>query len=299
MEPTNKPPSKLRIILMWLLMVGVILFWAVFWFWRNHNNATPPEEAVEEPAGVVVHSVIALVVGGFFLVAGLMGYLAAVFTGCFTFNYSRPVWNAVKAKKFIANIVVTVAFALGAGFLLGAFLGPVLRMLGLDAGMANLLPVMFMVVGVQVVQLWLLMWSPLEKHIITKRLVALGVNPAQLQSAALVGLSNPASGFAKRFGAIKEDMGALWVGPEQLIYWGDGEQFGVTREQLVQMERKADNRSTSVLGGIAHIILHVQLPDGSVRQIRLHTEGLWTMGKKRKAMDAMAEAIARWHTGSN
>jgi hypothetical protein len=44
-------------------------------------------------------------------------------------------------------------------------------------------------------------------------------------------------------------------------------------------------------------ILHVKLADGSVRQIRLHTEGHWTMGRKRKAMDALADAIARWHGG--
>jgi hypothetical protein len=150
---------------------------------------------------------------------------------------------------------------------------------------------------VQLVQLWVLIWSPLEKRIITQRLAALGITPAQLQSAALVGLSNPASGLAKRFAAIEEDMGALWVGPDRLIYRGDNEQFDITREQLVQMERKADNRSTSVLGGIAHIILHVKLADGSVRQIRLHTEGHWTMGQKRKAMDALADAIVRWHGG--
>jgi hypothetical protein len=154
-----------------------------------------------------------------------------------------------------------------------------------------------MIVGVQLVQLWVLIWSPLEKRIITQRLAALGITPAQLQSAALVGLSNPASGLVKRFAAIEEDMGALWVGPDRLIYRGDNEQFDITREQLVQMERKADNRSTSVLGGIAHIILHVKLADGSVRQIRLHTEGHWTMGQKRKAMDALADAIARWHGG--
>jgi hypothetical protein len=93
-------------------------------------------------------------------------------------------------------------------------------------------------------------------------------------------------------------MGALWVVPDFLMYRGDSEQFDLTRGQVVQIERKADNRSTSVLGGIAHVILHARLPDNSIRQIRLHTEGHWTMGGKRKAMDALAEAIARWQTGS-
>ncbi len=297
MEPTIQRPSKLRIVLTWLLMVGAIAILAVLAFWWNHRPM-PAGEAVEEPAGVVVHSIFSLFVGGFFLVLGVGSYLSVIFSDCFTFNFRQPVWGAVKTRKFIANIIVTVLLALGAGFMLAAFLGPMLTALGLDAGMANMLPVMLMVVGVQIVQLWVLIWSPVEKRIIIKRLAALGITPAQWQSAALVGLSNPASGLAKRFGAIEEDMGALWVEPELLMYRGDNEQFDLTRAQLAQMERKADNRSTSVLGGIAHVILHVRVPDGSVRQIRLHTEGQWTMGQKRKAMDALAEAIAGWQRGS-
>jgi hypothetical protein len=279
-------------------MVVAITFLAVLAFWGNHHPA-PEEQPAEQPVGVIAHSIFFLFVGGFFLVLGVMSYLAVIFTGCFTFNYSQPVWGAVKARKFFANIVVMVLVALGAGFMLAAFLGPVLTLSGLDPGMASMLPVMAMVVGVQIVQLWVLVWSPLEKHIILKRLAAQGIAPAQLQSAALVGLSNPASGLAKRFAAIEEDMGALWVEPALLMYRGDSEQFDLTRDQLAQMERKADNRSTSVLGGIAHVILHVRLSDGSIRQIRLHTEGQWTMGGKRKAMDALAEAIARWQAGGH
>lgn len=282
---------------MWLLMVAVIVIFAVLAFWWNRGRV-PAEAPAEEPAGIIAHSLFFLVIGGFFLVAGAAAYLAVIFTGCFTFDYRRPVWAAVKAKQFVVNIVVTVALALGLGFALAAFLAPVLTAAGLDAGLANLLPVMLMVVGLQVLQLWVLMWSPVEKHIITRRLAAQGITSAQLQSATLVGLSNPASGMAKRFAAIEEDMGALWVVPDLLMYRGDSEQFDLTREQLVQMERKADTRSTSVLGGIAHVILHARLPDNSIRQIRLHTEGHWTMGGKRKAMDALAEAIARWQAGS-
>jgi hypothetical protein len=279
---------------MWLLMVGVIVFWVVFWLWWNHNHV-PAEEPAEAPAGGILRFIGSLVFGGFFLGLGVVWYLAAIFTGCFTFSYQRPVWRAAKTKLYFVNIVVLVLLALGVGFILAAFLGPVLVMLGLDVGLAHLLPVLLMIVGVQMVSLWVLIWSPLERQIIRKRLKAMGVTREQLHGAALVGLSNPASGFAKRFGMIEEDVGAMWVGPEVLVYRGDGEQFGIGREQLVQMERRADHRSTSVLGGLAHVILHVSLSDGSIRQIRLHTEGHWTMGGKRRAMDALADAIARWH----
>ena len=278
---------------MWLLMVTAIVVLAGLAFWWTHRP-TPALETAEEPSGIVVRSIFFLVVGGFFLVGGAVAYLAIIFTGCFTFDYRQPVWDSVKTKQFLANIVVIVAVALGLGFALAAFLAPVLTALRLNAGMANLLPVMAMVVGVQIVQLWVLIWSPVERHIITKRLAAQGITPEQLQSATLVGLSNPASGLVKRFAAIEEDMGALWIGPDLLMYRGDREQFDLTRQQLAQMERKADTRSTTVLGGIAHVILHVRLPDGSLRPIRLHTEGHWTMGGKRRAMDALAEAIAGW-----
>ena len=293
MEPTSQRPSKTRIVLTWLFMVGAIAVLAVLAFWWNHRP-TP----AAEPAEGLLHSIFFLFVGMVFLVLGVGSYLTVIFSDCFTFNYRQPVWHAVKARQFLANIIVTVLLALGIGFALSAFLAPVLTALGLDAGMANMLPVIVMVVGVQIVQLWVLMWSPVERRLITKRLTAMGITPAQLQSAALVGLSNPASGLVKRFGAIEEDVGAMWVGPEQLIYYGDNEQFSIQREQIAELERKADNRSTSVLGGIAHVLLHVRQADGSVRQIRLHTEGHWTMGRKRRAMDGLAEAIGRWRGGS-
>jgi hypothetical protein len=298
MATTNKPPSKLLIILMWLLMVGMIVFWVVFWLWRNHANPPSTQEIETKPAGIAQHSIISLFIGGFFLVGGGMAYALAVFTGCLTFSYNKPVWTGVKVRMYFANIIVIVLLALGAGFFSSAFLAPFLMMLGLNAGMANLVPVMLMLGIVQVVFLWVLLWSPLERRIIKERLKALGIAPAQLQNATLVGLSNPVRSSFKKFGAVEEDMGALWVGPEQLIYWGDGEQFGIAREQVVEIGRSADAGSTSVLGGISHVILHVRLADGNIRQIRLHTEGIWTMGGKRRAMDALAEAINNWHFGN-
>lgn len=149
----------------------------------------------------------------------------------------------------------------------------------------------------QIVELWVLIWTPVENQIINNRLKVMGITPEQLQSAMRVGLSNPASGYAKRFGRIEEDIGGLWISPELLIYRGDGEQFDLRRDQIAGIERKADNRSTSVLAGIAHVILHVRLSDGSIRQIRLHTEGRWTMGQRRRMMDALASAIDNWYAG--
>jgi hypothetical protein len=155
--------------------------------------------------------------------------------------------------------------------------------------------VMAMVFVLQIAQMWILIWGPLEKRFIVKRMAALGITPQQLAGAFLVGLSNPQRSSFKKFGTVEEDVGALWVGPEQLIYYGDGEQFGLTRSHIMQIERKADSGSTSMLGGIAHVVLHVTQSNGSLRQIRLHNEGPLTMGQKRVAMEQLAEAILQWH----
>jgi hypothetical protein len=134
-----------------------------------------------------------------------------------------------------------------------------------------------------------------EQRVIWKRLLAQGVEPAQMPSAVLVGISDPTHSSLKKFGAVEDDIGALWFEPGELRYRGDSEQFVIAREQLVQIERRADAGSATVLSGVTHVILHVKQPDGTQRQIRLHTEGVWTMGLKRKTMDQLAQAIVQWH----
>jgi hypothetical protein len=270
MEPTSQRPSTLSVVLLWLFVAVVTVSWVVFWWWWNHNRL--PAEGMARAFGT-------LAFGGLFLGLGAVGYWLAIITGAFSPSYKHPVWPAVKVQLIFASIVELVLLAVGAGLILAAFLEWLLVKLGLKAGLAaHLLPVMAMIVAVPILCLWVLVWAPLERRIIWKRLKAMGVTRVQLQSAVLVGLSNPASGLDKRFGRV-----------EVLIYHGDGEQFGIGREQLAQLERRMGQR------GMAHILLHINLSDGSVREIRLHMEGHWTMGARRRAMDTLADAIARWH----
>lgn len=297
MEPT-KSVSKTRVVLTWVVMVGFTFFISCLFFW-HHALAPGPqadESGLPQP-NVIVRGIALLVVGLFFLVPSVIAYLALLFSCYLTFNYRHPVWNSVKAKKYLANIFVGVGISLGFGFIVSAFLSPFLSQLGLPRSQADLLPVLAVLIGYQLLRLWVLVWGPAETFMIQRRLRTMGIAPEQLKSATLVGISNPASGMVKRFGAIEEDMGALWVLPDRLAFRGDAEQFDLTREQIAGIERKADNRSTTVLAGIAHVILQVRLPDGNIRHMRLHTEGQWTMGQKRRAMDALADAIAGWYAG--
>ncbi len=277
--------------LVWGLLIGNLVFWSAFWVWRERGRASTTESGPD-----FFHVIFFVLLGGFFLMVALAGYILCVFTTCLTFDLSRPVWNVVKRKLFIANILVSLAASLGIGFVLSAFLTPALTAIGLDAGMANMLPVMGSVMLFQVAQLWILIWAPLEKRLIERRLFVQGITADQVRGGICVGLSNPASGMLKRFGAIEEDMGVLWLSQEQLIFRGDNSAFSLTRDQITQIERRADARSTTMLAGIAHVILHTSAAAPSEREIRLHTEGHLTMGRKRDAMNRLGDAITMWHS---
>jgi hypothetical protein len=293
MQQTRKPVSKVKVAVMWAVLLGNIVFWCGFWIW-HYRNDSPPDEA----GTGLFRALGMIVIGGFFLVAGVLSYIAVLFSNCLTFNFNEPVWRAFKPKLFLANIIVPLLGALGIGFILSAFATPALSGFGIVPGVAGLLPVMVMVAVLQVCQMWIQIWAPLERRLIRKRLKSQGLSDAQLQTAVLVGLSDPRRSSFKKFGRIEEDVGALWIAPEQLVYYGDVERFSITREQLVQIERRSDAGSVSILSGMAHVILHVRLPDGSERQVRFHIEGVPTQGVKRKVMDQLADAIVHWHSSA-
>jgi hypothetical protein len=161
-----------------------------------------------------------------------------------------------------------------------------------------MLPVLGCIGLMQIVLVWVLIWAPLEKGIIRKRLAAKSITAAQLSTGVFIGLSDPAKSSLKKFTCVEEDMGMLWFDTDQLIYWGDHEQFSVRRGELIEVERSLDAASTSALSGTAHVILRIRQADGGERRIRLHTEGIWTLGGKRTAMNALAERIATWRARS-
>jgi len=293
MQPTKRPVSKVRMALTWLIFVGITVTWIAFLVWRRQNSPAPAETP---PAFVT--AIISLVAGGFFFVAGAVSYAILLFTDCFTFNFKAPVWSGFKARVYLANIVVLTGFALGIGFGITPLVSPLLMAFGMSGQMAFFVPVMGMVVVLQIARVFVLIWSPVETRLITKRLQARGLTAAQLQTALPVGISNPLNSSFKKMSRVEEDIGALWIGPEQLVYYGDSGDFAVTRELLAQIERKADSGGTSMLGGITHLILHVREANGSERQIRFHMEGQWTMGGKGRAMDELEERIVHWHAGT-
>lgn len=291
MQQTTTPPSKLKVFLTWLLVVGVVAFFIVFWSWWYYEPAPVEELPVHTTAG----SVIMLIIAAFFMCVGVAAYFVVVISNCFTQDFDQPIWNRLKAKLYVVNILVPLFPAMAIGLAVSTFLAPTLVRAGLSGNLAYMAPAMVMIGVVQIIQVWILIWAPVETRVIRQRLAAQGITAAQIDSAILVGISDPQRSSFTKLTTVEEDIGGLWIGSDQIVYCGDAEQFSLSREQLLAMERKADSGSTTMLSGITHVVLHVSMPDGSQRQIRLHAEGVWTMGQKRQAMDALAEAIARWH----
>src|SRR5215469_4244680 len=118
---------------------------------------------------------------------------------------------------------------------MAAFLAPALEGFGLSIGQADFLPVLIFLFGTHILVMWVHIWAPVRVRMIHKRLAAMGVTEEQMRGAILVGLSNPAN-RRRRFAAIQEDMGALWITPDRLVFRGDVEQFELVREQIVEIE---------------------------------------------------------------
>ncbi|HWQ92716.1 MAG TPA: hypothetical protein VN673_13660 [Clostridia bacterium] len=281
--------SKLKILRAWALSIGFLGLVAGFFLWRNAGTESSTDVSFD-PGRLI----LSLVFGGIILVGGIVAYAVVLFSDCFTYNFSQPVWKPLKRKIYLANLIAPLGWAVGLGVIIGGVATPILASYGLDPAVAGLLPILGTVAVVQVAQFWILVWAPLERSVIHKRLKAQGITDAQLQGALLVGISNPAQSSLKKFYAIEDDVGGLWITPAQIIYWGDSERMAFTPLQVQQLERRGDAGSTTMLSGVAHVILHVTQPAGDTRQIRFHTEGIWTMGQKRRTMDTLAKRLEVW-----
>jgi hypothetical protein len=291
--------ARLKMIRTWLVLIGSVLFWIVFWavYQKAHpaRHTEPPVSFSGDKGDLFAHVFVMGFLSVLSLAFGIGGYFLVIFTECLTFNFSRPIWEAVKVKMWFANLFVILAIGLGIGFFASALVTPMLTQAGVSPEFSGFLPIIVSLGLIQLLFVWFLIWAPLEKRVIARRLKALGITPEQMQTGIYLGLSDPDQrSVSKRFAAIEEDIGMLWFGPEHLIYYGDSRQINITRAQLISVERLVDGRSSTALSGTAHVILNYYLPDGSTQRVRLHTEGVKTMGGKRTAMEALNGRIEAW-----
>lgn len=293
-QPPRKSGSVWKAILGWLLVLVMTFGIIGLWLWSESRKQRLVPESEHGPG----FSIFLFAFGILCLVAGVVAYFIVLRTNCFLSDFSRPMWNEMKSRIYLANIFVPLLVMMGIGFMLSVFLTPKLRQHGVSESLAFFIPVMGCLAAMQVVLVWFVIWSPMEKSFIRKRLLARGISETQLQTGMYIGLSNPEKSSMKKFGSVEEDMGMLWFDPGQLTYWGDGEAFTIQHYELVDVERQVDGASTTALSGTAHVILRVRRANGSERRLRLHSEGVSTLGGKRVAMNQLAENIAAWRAAA-
>jgi hypothetical protein len=144
------------------------------------------------------------------------------------------------------------------------------------------------------VSVWLSLGTPIIKRLITRRLLVRGFSTQQLSSGLPIGISDPGKSSMKKFGMIEEDLGMLWIGADELTYYGDHTDWTIRHADLLEVQRIADGGSTSALFGAIHVILRFRTPEGGERRLRLHAEAPWTGTGKAKALNAIGERLDAW-----
>jgi hypothetical protein len=227
------------------------------------------------------------------LLVGVAMYMVVLTTRLFFFDFSRPVWTSFKGRLFLANILVPLPIGLGVGGLVAAIGSVFLIPLGMGIETAFLVLFFVPIVLLQLVTIWLSIWTPLVNRLTRARLRALGVEPVRMNRGILLGISDPAQKSLRKLGLIEDDVGMLWIEPDELVYEGDNDEFHVRREQCMSIERVADAGSISAYFGNVHIILTFE-EDGVRRRVRLHPESSMTMTGIARASDRLADELERW-----
>ena len=277
-----------------LALITVIAASIALGWWISPHHDTPDLSGTGGPS--VVMAVVLFIIGFVFALLGVAVYGLVLLTNNFTMDFSRPFFSTFGGKLWFGNLLVGLLVQGGLAFMISPVL---IRLLWGVLPQNLLIPVSFFgpFIVLQFVMVWLAMWAPLETIVIRKRLTAMGVTGEQLASGIPIGISDPAHSSLKKLTLVEEDLGMLWLAPDRMIYRGDRQQFDITRRQLISIGRKADAGSTSSYFGASHVILTFMQDDGTQRSVRLHPEGDWTMTRKARALNRLAERIEAWHSG--
>jgi hypothetical protein len=261
------------------LMLGQVVF--------PTSDSTPPPMWGWEMAIAVY------VLGAALFTFGLALYGFIVITNCLTFDFTRPFMSSFGPKVWLANLVVGLFFQLGITGMVGALLlVPLIKLLPQAAA----IPLAFLVpyFAAQGVTIWFSIVTPLDKRLTRLRLQARGISPNQLTVAKFVGVSDPAKSTLKKLTIVEEDMGALWIEERELVYRGDRDDWTISHQDLLDVERKSDAGSVSAYFGAVHVILRFRDKSGTERRLRLHPEGQWTVTGKAQALNKIGDRLRAW-----
>ena len=266
------------------------------------HDAGPPDLALGKGrpmAATIAFSIVVAILSVIALVAGAALYAIVLATRLFIFDFSQPIWANANSRLFVANIFVPLPATFGIAGLVAAIGSPVLVRLGVASETAFLGLAFVSFILLQLVTTWFSIWTPLVSRLTRARLRALGVEPARMEGGILLGISDPSKKSLSKLGVawVEEDIGMLWITPDELTYEGDTDEFRVRREQFLSIERVANPGAVSAYFGNLNIILTLACEGAPPRRVRLHPESSWTMTGTARASDRLANELERWKSG--
>ena len=283
----------------WLLLglvIVVSIAVGIFASQMMFHNPQPGATAARTGSGSMpaVAIVLFMAMGMFFSFIGMISYAAVLATNCFTFKYDRPVWlKGFTLRLRLVNIIVPLFLLLGLGSLATVLFGSVLAIFGVPLKAAILVPFFCVLVPGQFFLAWFNIWAPIEKALIRKRLLAIGIAQERMNEGFFSGISDPSiSSFRK--GLIEDDVGMMWLDADAILYRGDARNLEIKRSQLLQIERVVDKGSMAAYAGAVHVILLWQDEKGAQNRTRIHVMNCFTLSGIARSLDKLAADLKSW-----
>lgn len=229
------------------------------------------------------------------LFVAVIGYVVVLLTNCFTFDFNKPFFAKFKKKLYFIHIVIALGLSLAVGFFVSVPVTPILVRFNLPEPIPFIAPILISLIVVQLILVWVNIWTPLNRAIVRRRAAALGIDPISLEKGIIVGVSDPERSSFKKLTLVEDDVGVLCIEPAQLVYKGDTENFELKRDNVISVECKADSGSMASYAGAVYPILRYRNPDGSERRIRFHAWGNWTLGGMSKSLKLLSLKLKSWH----
>ena len=283
-----KKISPLKWIAGVLAFVAVVVGASALGMSLNRGGEPPQQSELGGGLGIFV-----MLLGGLFLLIGVVLYTLVLVSNCFISNFDRPFMPFIGKRLWTANPLVGIFLQIGGGLMLWP---TVAQLAARVLPSAIVIPVTFFVpvVLLQIFFIWFSILRPLSPALIRRRLAACGISEEQMAAGIPIGISDPSKSSIKKFTIVEEDLGMLWVTLDTLIYRGDTMGFEIGRSQMIEVERKVDAGAVSAYFGAVHVILRFRDTDGTERRIRLHVESAWTMTGTARELDRLAKTIEDW-----
>lgn len=237
-----------------------------------------------------------VLLGAAFLVFSASSYLLVVGIRAGVRDFQGPIWRDLKARLFVASVVVYFTGGLGAGLILAGYLTPMLLAQGMAPWAGRLLPVALGLVLLPSLQTWVNPWAPLQRRLLLRRLSAQGLDQNKLRSAVFVGILEPGKPRESVRGGLEREGGGLWIEPNRIVYKGDADAFEFRRDEVIRISRRADSGRTTLPSGILQPSITFRSPGGGEREIQFQSLGCWTTGAARKASSELACRLEAWFT---